>query len=467
VLPHQRELIESTEKYVGIVGGYGAGKTLPGCIAVILHSLVVPGNVWLVCRRSYSKLHDSTQRIFLEVLQRIGCGFQAREVRDGWPHRVILPNLSEVHFRETKDLGRFLGPEYGGFYIDEAAEEPRKTWTDLVGRLRLPHARKYLKGILTTNPPDEQHWIAELFGTEPGVLQHGGSSYRLLQVPTSANPYLPAPYEDDLRANNPESEQARIVDGRFGATYEGRAVLSPPFSYAKHSGAVSPGPFTLVRSWDFGWHSPAVLWHQFPQCAKRTVHWHILHEYKGKEMDAETLAGIVVEQTQTHFPLNSPSSVLDCGDAAGAQISDKGPGPIIRLQRKPFALRFKYRHLPNIDPGLSLLRSALGAPTCACGQQVVRIDHSCRRLLQAAGMGYHYPIPKPGRGGEPRMLKPVKDGVYDDLVDAWRYAGENVYRGLLRDPEAIATLMQGQERTQGALMPDPSKWAWMGAGVSA
>jgi hypothetical protein len=463
VLPHQLTFLEAKEKYVAIIGGYGAGKTLPACVLGLMLSQIVPGNIGLVCRRSYSKLHDSTHRIFLEILQRVGCAFQAREVRDGWPHRVILPNGSEIHFRETKDLGRFLGPEYGWFYVDEAAEEPQKTWTDLVGRLRLPQARRYLRGFVTSNPPHEQHWLAGLFGLTPGVIERGEgkarTAYRLIQVSSRANPYLPDAYVDDLRANNPESEVQRIVEGQYGFSYEGKAVYAPPFAAATHIADLEPGPFTVVRSWDFGWHSPAIVWSQFPQCRAERVHWHVLHEYKGQNIDAEGLAGVAVDETRRRFPNHPVAALLDCGDAAGAQISDKGPGPIIRLQRAPYAMRFKYRHIPNLDPGIALIRAALGAPRCPCGRPVFQVDRRCRHLISALAGGYHYPQTTPGRAGEPRLLKPVKDGFYDDLADALRYAAENYYRGLTRDPRALEILMA--DTGPKVTGPDPSAWSWM------
>ena len=168
VLDHQRRLIESDAKYIAILGGYGSAKTLGIAALGVGLSLAVPGNAGIVCRRSYAKLHDSTERIFLETLQRAGTEFKARELRDGWPHRIILPNASEIVFRETKDLGRFLGPEYGWFVVDEAVEEPRKTFTDLTGRLRLGRAQHFLKGVIASNPPNIHHWIPDVFGRTPG-----------------------------------------------------------------------------------------------------------------------------------------------------------------------------------------------------------------------------------------------------------------------------------------------------------
>src|SRR3989475_726874 len=173
VLPFQQEFFSAPEKYLALVGGYGSGKTLPACVLGLLLSIKVPGNRGIICRRSYPKLHDPTERVFLDVLQRSEIPFDTYEVRDGWPHRIILENGSEIMFRETSDLGKFLGPEYGWFYIDEAIEEPHQTFKDLVGRLRLGVAKKYLKGIITTNPPikvpNYPHWIDESWGEEDGV----------------------------------------------------------------------------------------------------------------------------------------------------------------------------------------------------------------------------------------------------------------------------------------------------------
>lgn len=111
LLPHQRELIESPERYVAFVGGYGSGKTLAAAILGVLLSVQIPGNVGVIARRSYSKLHDSTLRMFLEVLERVDLGnVQYRDSFRGFPHRIIFPNDSEVWVKETKDIGRWLGP---------------------------------------------------------------------------------------------------------------------------------------------------------------------------------------------------------------------------------------------------------------------------------------------------------------------------------------------------------------------
>src|SRR5688572_5581282 len=123
-LPHQTELLESEEKYVAMVGGYGSAKTLPTAALGVLLSLMIPGNIGFVGRRTYTKIHDSPLPVYMQCLERAGVDWKGRENRDGFPHRIILPNESEIRFRETKDIGRWLGPEYGWFHLEEAQEEP-------------------------------------------------------------------------------------------------------------------------------------------------------------------------------------------------------------------------------------------------------------------------------------------------------------------------------------------------------
>lgn len=456
ILPGQKELLESPEKYVAYLGGYGAGKTLPACALGNILSMAVPGNLGIVLRRSLPKLHDSTERIYLEVLQRSGITVQPREMRDGWPHRLLYPNGSEVVFRETTDIGRFLGPEYGWFYIDEAQEEPEATFLKLTERLRLPRAAKYLKGIITSNPPHHTHWLAQRF-PEPGTWVFGGSTYRMIRSSTVENPFLDPSYVEDLKANHPPSEVQRIIEGFYGFTHEGKAVYAPPFLWEKHVADIKPLPMTLTRSWDFGFRVPAVTWHQMFRCKKGGYHWNILHEYVGQNIEAENLAHEVQQITRDRFPDHKPDMIVDCGDAAGAQVTDKGPGPIIRLARDPWKIRFRYKKLPNIDPGLALVRKTLHTK-CECGFQILRVARHCKSSIDMFAGGYHYPQEKPGKGP---VDKPVKDGYYDNVADSIRYFAECIYRPASRDPDFMSQL--ARDIIVKDDLPSREPWAWMGA----
>lgn len=427
ILPKQRELIESDERNVAFVGGYGSGKTMSAAVLAILLSMEIPGNVGVICRRSYSKLHDSTLRIFLEALERVEVGdVQYRDSFRGFPHRIVFPNASEVWVKETKDIGRWLGPEFGWAWVDEASEEPFKTFEGLTSRLRLPQAKDYLKLILTTNPPFQTHWIPRIFGSNPGrtektILVDGKpftSTYRLIRSSSKDNPNLPADYVAGLIQTHGEANARRIVDGEFGFTPEGIPVFGDAFSHAKHVGEPKYlAGIQLDRSWDWGFRVPVCTWHQVYKCKVGSVHHTLLQELVGEKIESESFADLVLELTRKEFPDAAPGAVQDVADAAGAQHNERGPGPIIRLGRPPYNLRFRYRKIINIDPSLDLMRKRLRAPLCPCGWPVVLIHRQCRNSIDTLAGGYHYPEKSDGAAA----LKPHKDGYFDNVADSIRY----------------------------------------------
>jgi PBSX family phage terminase large subunit len=461
ILPNQKEFLEANEKFIALIGGYGSAKTLAVCVLGHLLSVAIPGNMGIVLRRSLPKLNDSTKRIYLEVLQRSGVSYKPREMRDGWPGRVVYSNGSEVVFRETKDLGRFLGPEYGWFYIDEAQEEPEKTFNDLVGRLRLPRAAKFLRGIIATNPPARTHWIAKKF-PKPGrwtvqtKLKSGkivNSTYRMIQSSTYENPFLADGYIAGILENNTEAEARRIIEGYYGFVQEGTAVY-PKFNPIAHVGEPKMYKMALYRVWDFGFHQPAVLYSQIFRCQKGSLHLNVLHETEHANLFAEDLADIVIPETRKMFPDLPPHLVVDGGDAAGAQINDKGPGPLIRLA-KPMPegrnLRFRYRKWPDIDPGLDEVRK-LFKNTCPCKVPLLVVHRRCRWLIEALAGGYHYGKEKVGHE---KSKKPVKDGYYDNIADTLRYTVMLFYVPRLTSDDDFA------ETSPFNAGENPEPWGWM------
>ena len=471
ILPLQQEFLDATERFVALIGGYGSGKTLPACIMGHLLSISIPGNMGIILRRSLPKLHDSTERIFLEVLERSGEMFTAREMRDGWPHRVIYGNGSEIAFRETKDLGRFLGPEYGWYLIDEAQEEPQDTFRKLNGRLRLPRAAKFLKGMICTNPPPDKHWIAKTWpkpGRDVKEIKVRGSvtrlTYRMIRSSTYDNPFLSSEYIAGILEGNTEAEARRILDGHYGFQQEGDPVY-PMFNLLKHQGDPDTRIMTTYRVWDFGFRRPACTWHQMFRCKERTLHWVVLQELLGENQEAHDFATDVINRTKVDFAdvlKAGRNLVLDGGDAAGAQRSDRGPGPIIRLSRPVapkgkdpaeggFGLHFKYKKFKDIDPGLDEVRKCLGRK-CKCGWPILMIHRRCRTTIEGMAGGYHYPKERPS-SQDVLNKKPVKDGYYDNLTDTMRYMCMLFYKPLSNEFNQGIILGSNQTPT--------NPWDWM------
>jgi len=359
-----------------------------------------------------------------------------------------------------------LGPEIGWFYIDEAQEEPERTWKDLVGRLRLPRAHKYLRGIISTNPPPKIHWIARKWpkpGSYTETVKLKGNktqklTYRMIQSSTYDNPFLGSDYIAGILQNNSPAEARRIIEGFYGFTQEGKAVYTM-FDPVKHVGDMPMRKMTLYRVWDFGFHCPAVTWHQLFKCKSNSLHCVTLNEYLGQDIEALPFADDVLRETKEFLSDDVPNDmVLDGGDTAGAQHNDRGPGPIILLARPKDQggknLRFKHKKFPDIDPGLDLVRNCLRT-VCKCGHPLLMIHRRCRTLIEALAGGYHYPKDSL-KGATNKKAKPVKDGYYDNPADTLRYMFELFYRPLSRaDNEDILALLDADQR------PSQESWSWM------
>ena len=451
-----------------MIGGYGSAKTLAGMVLGHLLSMSVPGNMGIVVRRSLPKLRDSTQRIFLEVLDRSKADVEFREMRDGWPGRIIYrDNGSEVTFRETKDLGRFLGPEYGAFAIDEAQEEPETTFKNLLGRLRLPRAAKYLKAILMTNPPRRGHWIQKRFPKEGAWAEtvtmgerEVKITLRMIRSRTADNPFLDAEYIAQLKLTHTPEELRGILSGEYRSDFDGKPVYKPPFTHA-HTGSFPVQKVTVARGWDFGYHHPVVTYHQMIRCPEyQRPHWYILRELIEEDLDYKDLHDKVVEAGQLWFPDHNRYMYVDAGDAAGTQVNDRGPGAIIQLAQAPYNLQFRYTQVRDVDPGLRFIRDLLKT-RCQCGKFMLLVDKECPETIEMFMGGYHYPK---DRGGTVKPdAKPVKDGYYDNIADSVRYTGWNLYRVARQDAGFMSELEKWQGPTpEDQSIVDPREFGWMG-----
>jgi len=441
-LPQQLEIINSTAKYTYAQGGYGSAKTLGGCALGILLSLKIPGNRGIVLRESYPKLHDNTQRVFMECLERAGIKWKGRENRDGWYHRIIFPNKSEVHFREGRTVR--LGADYGWFLVDEASEVEERLFKNLQARLRLAAARDFLRGVLLSNPPHQNHWLHSIFGDEPrsfAVQQDMGdhidlSTFQFLRISTRQNPHNPPGYLADLLTGLTQAEIQRLVEGDYGYVPDGPPVYTT-FTHHRHVGLPTVQPdIPLVRAWDFGFRHPAITFHQFWRCLKAEIHWSILDAMDGRMIEAKPLAEQVLTYTGQVFK-NFPALMIeDCGDRAGAKMSDTGRGPILALSDPPYNLSIMYKDV-DVEPGVRMIRDFLRLSMCGCGEERFQIHHKARYVIEGFQGGYHMAREKAGKEA-PEV--PTKDGFYDDFMDSVRYAAEHHLRLELLGAKMLDTL---------------------------
>ena len=227
--PKQTDFITSTSRFSCFSGGYGAGKTIAGCMRGLLLSQE-PGNFGLIGRNTYPELRDTTRRTFFEI-----CPAEYYDEKNGgqWKpseNLLRLVNGSEIIFRhlDTISEAELKSLNLGWFYIDQAEEISEAVWRVLQSRLRLANvSNRY--GFITCNP-SPGNWIYQKF-KKP---QEDGSpdvDYSIIEATTYENPYLPPDYIPTLLKDYPEEMIKRYIEGRWDA-YEN--AIYPEFDRQVH-----------------------------------------------------------------------------------------------------------------------------------------------------------------------------------------------------------------------------------------
>jgi len=236
---------------------------------------------------------------------------------------------------------------------------------------------------------------------------------------------------DDVKGREPWLKVARknITPEMWEQEYEISYLASHAkryfagFSRAVHARALLADPEGLIfRSWDFGYHHPAVIWAQKDTKDRLLV----LAEYMPSDMTIDNFAQKVVRMTGERFP---NCEVRDFCDPAGTQRSDKGEKSSIEILNA-MGIRPQYRKTLVMD-GVTILRRLLQVRED--GEPGVLFDVAqCPRLLEAFDGGCHYPENRP----DDEVYE--KDGFYEHLVDALRYLVVHRFRVTGEDARSTA-----------------------------
>ena len=214
------------------------------CLFGLILSQAYPGNVGLIGRFHASNLEESTIPLFFDV-----CPPSWIKSYNKKTQIVTLRNGSKIMFRHIHDpkaaggmKSRRVGANLGWFFIDQMEECSVEHWNTMVGRLRLPTAKKRF-GFATVNP-NGHDWIYKMFFRgvdEEGWLQGQyfktvrkadklGIAVRSEENRKSLGGYVDDSYYDSMRATYPADVAARYLDCSFddfhGKIYKGYTLES-------------------------------------------------------------------------------------------------------------------------------------------------------------------------------------------------------------------------------------------------
>ncbi len=235
----QDKFIFAKDEFVCLKGTWRSGKSLAALWAVDKECEENPCNLYLVARKEWPDLRDSTLHDWNK--------FVGRPI-DG-TRNVHYPNGSVLMFRHGDDLNSFKNVTLGGALMIQAEEMIEEDFWFLKGRLSRKEGTNRLR--LECNY-DGHNWIYRLFNKEKI-----GTLITTNTFDNEAN--LPPDYIPGLM-KLPKKLQERHL---YGSDADMEGIVWEEFSYAKNVLA----PFHIPSSWkkvvilDHGFTNPtAVIW---------------------------------------------------------------------------------------------------------------------------------------------------------------------------------------------------------------
>lgn len=378
----------SPARYRLLLGAWGAGKTYTLCWEDILLAMEYPGSLGVIYRATFPALRDTTKRDYLGILPP---ALVQREIKSEGREEIEFINGSRTMFRCLDDFRKLGSTQFDRVSVDEAWEIDDQSFKTLAyGRLRGKVGPRRM--MLATNPPDEDHFLYQFFVAEAAA---DAAAFHLTTYDNAQ--YLPPGYIERLE-RMPPAWRRKFLLGQWGVLANGAGVFTGDFDETLHVGDCHPSRgLPVIRGWDFGFRRPACVWLQIDAQEHVTV----LHELLGQDEPLRQFAGRVVAATTERFP---GSVIEDFCDAAGNQRNDRGLTAVQILARE-FGCRPSSRKM-GIHLGVEMIRRLLH-------ERRLRFDRGCRWCIKAMAGGYYI---------DRNTDEPAKDGTYDNMMDALRYA---------------------------------------------
>lgn len=248
----QDTFIFSSKKFPAIVGTWGCGKSLAGLYAANLECENYPNNLYLVIRKEFVDLRDSTMQ---DWSQEIGRPWDGNK-------NVNYDNGSVLMFRHGKDIDSLKNTNLGGCLIIQAEEMTEEEFWFICGRLRRKSGSLQLRIEANYNG---HNWIYKLWKKRDINVQGGSEikadDFHLIETNTLDNKEnLPASYIASLEML-PEKLKRRHY---LGSWDEAQGLVYDEFSENKHV----IDAHEIAEGWekgfvlDHGFTNPtAVIWY--------------------------------------------------------------------------------------------------------------------------------------------------------------------------------------------------------------
>lgn len=209
LLNHQFEILsDTTTKIMGLVGGYGNGKTYTACRKSIQLATLNIGYTGIVTEPTFPMLRDIFIPEMKQALEEWGIRYKFNASSFIFT-LYIGDKESKILCMSLENYERIVGINAAWIICDEfdtsKMEIAIKGFQKLLGRLRVGNVRQFV--IFTT--PEGFKATYKIF------IEDNDGSRKIIKAKTSDNKYLPSDFIDTLKEQYPEALLKAYLEGEF------------------------------------------------------------------------------------------------------------------------------------------------------------------------------------------------------------------------------------------------------------
>lgn len=254
-LPKQSEFLKQVldpkgPQYVAYYGGFGSGKSVVLCAAIITQAVLFGGE-YVIGRHHMPELRRTTMKTFVDMLPKEL--LVELRVADAEVHIRSRDGKAIVYFVGLEEPGKLDSLNLSGFAIDEASQTSEEALLKLQGRLR--NRKGLRKGLMVGNPKGRDH-VYRFFVSKQAVQPKDHGMYSMIVAPSTENIHLPTGYIEGMLSSYSKERVQRDIMGSFDS-FEG--MIFDDFQRSIHvvEPYEIPQGWTRVIGMDHGFTNPS------------------------------------------------------------------------------------------------------------------------------------------------------------------------------------------------------------------
>jgi hypothetical protein len=205
----QASYINSPEPFPALVGGLGSGKSRGGTMRLIMKLVSDAGANGAYYMPTYDLLKLRAITGLEEDLTLLGLQYSVNKS----DFRIDIAGLGFIILRSYDRPERIVAYEVAHSIVDELDTLPKDkaalVWRKISERNRQKRSAPNTIGIVTTPDQGLNGFVYEKW------VKKAQKGYKLYKAPTTSNPYLPADYVEQIRANYDPQLAEMYINGDF------------------------------------------------------------------------------------------------------------------------------------------------------------------------------------------------------------------------------------------------------------